>query len=300
MTPVAILLLLIASVVHAGWNIIGKRQHPSAAFFLLASLASIIALAIPAMAWQGTMLNRIPVGVWLALAITGIFQAAYYASLAGAYRAGKMSIAYPVARSSPLIIVTLACVVLHQGREIGVWCYVGIALVVGGCFVLPMQTWGELRLRNYLNRSCGLALIAACATAGYTLMDNWALHQLRQIDGFTASGASVLYSLLEAIMSSAWLAIYVLMVSRERAQVPPAWRARWNAAAMGLGVCLAYTLVLISLAYVRNVSYAAAFRQVSILVGVAFSAWLLREKLPLPRWVGAATMFTGLVLVALG
>ena len=69
---------------------------------------------------------------------------------------------------------------------------------------------------------------------------------------------------------------------------------------MGLGVYVAYTLVLISLAYVRNVSYTAAFRQVSILVGVGFSAWLLHEKLPIPRWVGAATIFVGLVLVALG
>lgn len=300
MTPLAIILLLIASVVHAGWNIIGKRQHPSAAFFLVALLASIAVLAIPTMAWQGAMVNRIPSGVWVALGISSAFQAAYYASLAGAYRTGKMSIAYPVARSSPLIIVTLASVVLHQGREIGLWCYVGIALVVGGCFVLPMQTWGELHLRNYLNRSCALALIAACATAGYTLMDNWALHELRQIDGFTASGASALYFLLEQGASSAWLAVYVVMTSRERAQMPGVWRARWSAAVMGLGVYVAYTLVLISLAYVRNVSYAAAFRQVSILVGVAFSAWLLHEKLPMPRWVGAATIFIGLGLVALG
>ena len=300
MTLLAIVLLLIASVVHAGWNIIGKRQHPSAAFFLLALVGSIAVLEIPTMAWQGGMLNRIPSAVWIALGISSIFQATYYASLAGAYRTGRMSIAYPVARSSPLIIVALASVALHQGREIGLWCYVGISLVVGGCFVLPMQTWGELYLRNYLNRSCALALIAACATAGYTLMDNWALHQLRQIDGFTASGASALYFFLEQGASSAWLALFVLTSSRERAQMPGVWQARWSAAVMGLGVYVAYTLVLISLAYVRNVSYAAAFRQVSILVGVGFSAWLLHEKLPIPRWVGASIIFTGLVLVALG
>lgn len=300
-TPVAIILLLIAAFAHAGWNVVGKKEHPSAAFFLLASLTGVVLMLMPVLVWQASMIERIPARVWICLPITGIFQAAYYGSLAGAYRTGEMSIAYPVARSSPLIIVTIVSLCLQQGREIGTGCLAGIVMVVGGCFLLPMDAWSDFRVRNYLNRSCALALLAAFATAGYTLTDNWALKELRQIEGVSVAGGTVLYSLLESVTASAWLGVYVLVLPYERGQLSPAWRGgRWRALLMGVGVVVAYTLTLISFAYVRNVSYAAAFRQVSILVGVFFSAWLLHERISRQRWVGTVVIFLGLILIAIG
>jgi uncharacterized membrane protein len=48
------------------------------------------------------------------------------------------------------------------------------------------------------------------------------------------------------------------------------------------------------------VTYAAAFRQVSILLGVTVAAVCLREPVSAPRWTGASMVFAGLVLVATG
>ena len=41
----AVILIIISAFFHAGWNIAGKRQHPSAAFFLLASLSGMLVLS---------------------------------------------------------------------------------------------------------------------------------------------------------------------------------------------------------------------------------------------------------------
>ena len=35
MNATAVILLLVSAVTHAGWNLLSKREHPSAAFFLV-------------------------------------------------------------------------------------------------------------------------------------------------------------------------------------------------------------------------------------------------------------------------
>jgi uncharacterized membrane protein len=49
--------------------------------------------------------------------------------------------------------------------------------------------------------------------------------------------------------------------------------------------------------FVSNVSYVAAFRQLSIPRGAIFGMVLLREPRYLPKTVGIAAIFFGLVLV---
>ena len=38
MTVTAIFLVLISAFTHVGWNVLGKRNHPTAAFLLVAML----------------------------------------------------------------------------------------------------------------------------------------------------------------------------------------------------------------------------------------------------------------------
>ena len=68
---------------------------------------------------------------------------------------------------------------------------------------------------------------------------------------------------------------------------------------MGVGIYLTYSLVLISMAFVSNVSYVVAFRQISIPLGVMLSVLILQEAAYLPKFVGVAVMFVGLTLVGM-
>lgn len=303
MSLVAIILLLVAAVCHAGWNLIGKQRDPTPASFLLANVASMILLAVPVLCLYSPLLARIPTNVWWALAVTAVFQALYFAALAGAYAKGDMSVVYPLARSSPIIIVTVVSLFLGRGQEIGWGCLAGIVLVVAGCFLLPMQRFSEFRVRHYWNLCCLLALGAAIGTTGYTIIDDMALRWLRGLPerGFGKVNSALVFILLETVFTTVWLGLYVACRRADRAEFMQALRAqKLQALAMGAGISLAYGLVLISFAYVRNVSYAAAFRQVSILIGVAIAAVFMKEPMPAPRWTGALVIFTGLVLVAVG
>jgi len=77
----------------------------------------------------------------------------------------------------------------------------------------------------------------------------------------------------------------------------PEWR---TAALMGVIILATYGLVLTSMAYVSNVSYVIAFRQLSIPIGAALGILVRKEKATPPKLTGIALVVTGLVLAALG
>ena len=248
-------------------------------------------------------MHGIPSRVWMLLLATGFFLALYYVSLAGAYRAGDMSVAYPLARSSPVIVVSVVALLLGRGNQISAQCVLGIILVVGGCFLIPLKRFGDLRVRNYLNATCGLALLAAVGTSGYSILDDEALRQLRAGTQETVGSVrmTLVYLCLESWAASLWLALFVVVRPNGRSGLHQVLRRNWGHASLaGVAIHLTYLMVLISLAFVKNVSYVVALRQFSIPLGAALGILVLGEPPHPPKMLGLAVMFTGLVLVATG
>ena len=103
-------------------------------------------------------------------------------------------------------------------------------------------------------------------------------------------------------MSSAtlWLTLFILLWRTERSSLRQVLRTnKCNAILAGVGIHGTYALVLISMAFVKNVSYVVAFRQLSIPIGVTLGILILREPLYKPKLVGVSIMFIGLMLVAI-
>lgn len=303
MSLVAIILVVLSAFMHAGWNLLSKHQHPSAAFFLVASTTGSLFLSPALVLYRDTLLHHIPARVWMLLFITGFFMALYFISLAGAYRAGDMSIAYPLARSSPVIVVSVVALMLGRGDQISAMCVAGIILVVGGCFLIPLQHFRDLRLKNYLKPICGLALLAAVGTSGYSIVDDEALRQLRTNAHVTIGNTQMtfLYACLEALAVSLWLSLFVALRRSGRSILRQVLRTnRRHAVLAGIAIHLTYVTVLISLAFVDNVSYVVGFRQLSIPLGTTFGILVLKEGYHTPKIAGVITMFVGLMLVAMG
>ena len=61
-------------------------------------------------------------------------------------------------RSSPVIVVTIAVFLLGRGEQISGLSTAGIDLITAGGFLLPMRHIGDIRLKNYLNKSSIAAL----------------------------------------------------------------------------------------------------------------------------------------------
>lgn len=307
MTLTAVVLILISACTHVGWNLVGKRNHPSAAFFVLASGLGLLWLA-PSLLLFGRALPHFPVQVWGWLVATGLCQALYYAALAGAYRTGDMSIAYPLARSAPVVLVTVFNLLPGRSGQVGALALGGILLIVLGGLLLPLRRLADWRSGQtgravYLQPSTLLALLAALGTTGYSLIDDHALRVLRAAPGLPVDGtaATVLFAFWEAVTSCLWLALFVLASARGRADLGRVWQTQRRSAALaGFGIYFTYTLVLVAMGFVRNVSYIVAFRQLSIPLGALVGVWVLQEPKYALKWTGVGIMFAGLVLVGLG
>jgi drug/metabolite transporter (DMT)-like permease len=280
----------------------GKRRSPSVPFFLLANVTAAMALS-PFLILYRQALLIIPVQVWLLLLATGVFQSVYFAGLAGAYRRGDMSLAYPLARAVPVLLVAGLNLTLGKGDQIGKLAATGMLLVSAGCLILPMPRFRHFRWASYWNATCLLALVAALGTTGYTMIDDAALRQLRGLGPSPLNNieTTLLFITLEAISISLVLGAFLLLQPAQRSLLSEVWRKnRYYAAVTGVIIAATYSLVLLAMAYVSNVSYVAAFRQFSIPLGAILGMTVQGEPRFLPKIAGIAVIFFGLLLVGLG
>lgn len=302
MTLAAIALLLLSALLHATWNLLGKRQNPGTAFMLLANTLGTLALA-PALLISPHTLGHFTPAVWGLVVLTGISQAVYYAGLAGAYRTGDLSLTYPLIRALPVLIVTGMALLLGQGDPPTALSLSGMGLIVLGCLVLPLRSFRQFQLRAYGSPAAGLALLAALGTVGYSLLDDRALRLLRSAGGLSSANVAItlVYAFVAGVSASVWTGLLVWLRREERAALGRIGRAELRqAAVVGLFIVVGYGLVLVALALVPSIGYAVAFRQLSIPLGTVLGVLYLKEPAYAPRLIGVALVFVGLVLVAMG
>jgi drug/metabolite transporter (DMT)-like permease len=302
MTFTAILLITLSAFIHAFWNFFSKRQNPSTAFFLIASLVSAF-LFTPILVVFRRGLPYFTAADWILVVITGICQAVYYVGLSGAYRNGDLSLAYPLARALPVFLVALVSLALGRGNQIGYLAFIGFMAVAAGCLILPLPDWDELKLKHYLNICCLFAALAALGTTGYTLIDDQILRNLRTAAGMPLAKTQItlLFMALENISLTIALAAYIGLRQSDSRILRATWKNIWlPAGGAGLMMTGAYGLVLLAMAFVSNVSYVSAFRQISLPIGVFLGMIVHHEPRYIPRLVGLAVILAGLALIALG
>ncbi|MDE8601369.1 EamA family transporter [Marinomonas sp. RSW2] len=306
MSLTAIVLILMSAVMHAGWNFFGKKTSPTLGFFFLTMVAGAV-LFSPFVFWHWNLVQALNRDIFLLLLMTGFFQSVYLWGLAEAYRAGDMSIAYPIARSSPLIIVCLSSILLGQQGDVSTQAVVGIVMIVLGCLFIPLQSFRDFKFANYHNRTTTFAIVAAFATAGYSLVDDQATQLMRALTDHSgksiasAGEVALVYVALQSAFAVIWMSWFVLSTNQLRHDFTSLFQKQWRigllTAALMLGT---YSLVILSMAFVDNVSYVVALRQFSIPLGVLFAVIGFGESLKAPKIFGVSITFIGLIAVALG
>jgi len=300
MSVAAVILLLVSVFVHAGWNTISRLRRPDTAFMLLATTTGTVLLA-PMAVWHADQLYDVAPRFWVLLGGTSLFMALYYIALAGAYRTGEMSLIYPLARALPALLVPLISVCLDRADGLTWWLSLSGGLVVAGAMLLPMRHFSDLRAGHYSSRAFRLATLAAVGTTGYTILDYHCMHLLQRPAGPLGPVAAPLsYIVLQGLCTGVWLLLYVLAGRREREALKNALRSPMKSPILtGLGIYLAYSLVLAAYTHVSDPSYVAVFRQLSIPVGVVFGLTLLGERRTWPKLVGATMIFAGALTASL-
>jgi drug/metabolite transporter (DMT)-like permease len=159
LTPFAIVLVLSAALLHAGWNALLRGGADRAQSMLVMNIAvGIAGLAMLAVA-------GLPSSAAVYVVASGLLQLIYNARLVRMYRSGDLGETYPVARGTSPALVALGGS-LFAGEWMGLMASVGIGLVCAGIFMLAAARAGRLHAMNL-----PVALATGVSIAAYTIVD---------------------------------------------------------------------------------------------------------------------------------
>ena len=288
-------LILVSVFMHAGWNFLSKANRPSKAFFMLVNF-TVVVCTLPFVFIVPVEWAKLDWQFWLLLAGSIFFETVYAIGLAGAYRKQDMSIAYPLARALPVLMVALVTLVFGLG-SVPNWCaWTGFSVVALGCVVLPQASFSNLKMQTFFKSLSGFILLAAIGTTGYTIVDKLATNLLLACADAGKIPVLGLYLFMMEAGLAVVLGVLTMLSAQEKMEL---CREKWKTAApylCGLFSGGAYFLVLIAMNLVDNVSFLQAFRQMSLPVGVIMGVMFLHEKLTLPKIIGTVLIVAGLIL----
>jgi uncharacterized membrane protein len=282
MSGLALGIVLLAAILHAGWNLLAKKSRKKMAFIWWFILIATIGY-LPMFLYFRPVLDLTSAG-WICIIVSGILHALYFWFMGGAYERGDLSLVYPLSRGSgPLFVPILAAIFLQERLTLSG--AMGIALVVLGIYVIHLKAFTLVSFFEPLRALRGSASLWALCTggtiAGYSLVDKVGV-------GLVYPPA---YIYLMFVVALLLLSPYVL--AKERAALKLEWQINRGPILIdGFLVLFTYLMILFAFRF-SKVSYVVAAREVSIVFSALLGILWLKEP-------HAPQKIAGSVLIALG
>lgn len=288
MPTASLLLVVLAAVIHATWNLLAKRAADVGPVFVAAyNLVAFVAYAPWALwiAFHGGMPWTWPVAA--CIAASGILHLAYSLVLQRGYQVADLSVVYPIARGTGPMLSALAAIVI-LGERPSATGILGLLCVVGG--ILLIATGG--RLSAFARPGGGIGVAWGGTTGG--LIASYTV-----VDGYGVKALGIAPVVLDWAANTLRFLLLIPLVSRDVPAARAAMRGRWHLAiAVGLLSPLGYILILGALQAGAPLSLVAPLREMSMMVAALFGMVLLREPVGPARLAGCAVVATGAVLLA--
>ena len=292
-SPVAFSLIVLAGLIHAGWNIVAKKASGDARFAFFTAFLMMLLWA-PLGWWLGrSELPNWGATEWAFVALGGTLHVGYFVVLLRGYRKADLTVVYPLARGSGPLLSSLVAVVF-LGERISALGVVGIAGVVGGVFFIAggpslLRAARDSAARDRIHQGMFYGLLTGAFIAAYTVVDGYAVKWLLM--------SPVLVDYMGNFVRVALLAPTVLS-DRETAWM--LWRQQWrHALVVALFSPVAYVLVLYAM-QAAPLSHVAPAREVSMLFAALIGGHLLGEGERASRLMGAALIAAGVIALGLG
>jgi len=266
--------VLLAALLHASWNAMikggGDVLHDTAGIVvgaMLIGLPFIFIVPAPSAA------------AWPFIIASVTVHLAYYWLMVSAYRAGDLSLVYPLMRGvAPLITAVAGIAVLGEMPVPVAW--LGMLLVSAGVFALGYRALGHAPSRA----AVVFALANAVVIALYTLIDGY---------GARVSGNAWSYIVwlfvLDGIPFTLW------MLATRRATFIAHLRNRSRRALLGGGLSAAAYAISVWAMTKAPVALVASLRETSVLFATLIGARLLHERLSARRWSGVIAVVLGVL-----
>lgn len=290
MTLTSLLLVILASFIHASWNLLAKRAASVGPVFVFAyNLVACVAYApwVLYLLAEGTIAWTLE-GVGFVF-LSGIIHLAYSLCLQRGYQVAALSVVYPIARGTGPMLSTIGAVLI-LGEAPTSQGLAGLVLVVVGIGLIATQ--GDL---TAFRRPGGQAGVRWGTTTGgliasYTVIDAYAVKSL----GIAPVVLDWFSNLLRFFML---LPLVLANPSRALKRIRGFW---WIAIGVGFLSPLSYILVLAALATGAPLSLVAPMREMSMMVGALMGMLILRETVGPLRLTGCAVLIGGVILLSSG
>lgn len=276
MTLSITLLVLLAAVLHAGWNALVRSDNDR-----LGAMARL-ALATSALSTPLLPFFAFPnVRAWMFLGGTLVLHTGYMLFLARAYEEGSLGKVYPLARGTAPLIVTLVSL-LALGESLAVTELAGILVLIAGIISLAWREPDGTKAKPAI-----YALITSLFIAAYTLVDG--------LGGRVAQSPHVYVLWLFALYGYP----LVLITLWRRGPGFLARSAGWPASAGGAAMSIAAYWIVIWAMKSAPLGPVAALREVSVVFAVLLSGLLMRERLGPRTYAAAIGIAAGIALLRL-
>ncbi len=287
MESVAVVLVLVSAGMHATWNMLAKRSSEPIAFLFAINLATLIYFAIPAayIAYR----NPVPPDAWIFVALTGILNTFYVIFLGLSYTHGALTVVYPVARGTGVLLVPLLAIPIFGEQPTGI-AFLGIGAILAGLILIGfegLRFTSSHDVRSSL-RALVLPFITGLFIASYSLVDNAGVARVHPL----------VYSYLLFLLMTVGMLPYVLL--RRRGGVRRAWaRHRSTVLIGGLLLISTYAIVLGALR-LANVGYVVPLRETSIVFSAILGTVFLGEIISRLRVAAVILIVAGTLAIAFG
>ena len=277
-TPLLILLVLSAAVLHAVWNAMAKSDGTPEITIASYQLTGTIVCIGPALFWFPFPNHE----TWPMIFGSAVIHNFYYFALARAYRAGDLSQVYPIFRGMAPVLVALGAAIFGD-EYLSKGTFIGIIFISVGVISLAFNSskFGAMPPKALI-----WAVITTILIATYTVFDGL---------GIRAASNKMSYIVwlftLEIIPIGS-----IMLVTRG-----PQWRAylianRWKVVAGGLASGTAYALVIYAMS-LGAMAVVSSLRETSVIFAAIIGTLFLREPFGKNRIRAAILVAAGIILM---
>ena len=292
MPATAFALVLIAALLHAGWNIVAKKTGGGVHFVMMGALMIVLLWAPLGLVMMWRQAPGWGWREWALLLASGLAHLVYFNVLLAGYRAADLTVVYPVARGSGPLLSSLGAVLL-LGEPLGWRTVAGVLGISGGVLLIA---GGPGLWRNTQDRARHARTLAGLrwgAATGVLI----ALYTV--VDAYSVKVMLISPILVDYVGNLLRIPFMLPSVLADRAGFVRDLRAQWQAALLLATVSpLGYVLVLYAV-QMAPLSHVAPAREVSMLFAALLGGRLLGETGRGPRLLGAACIVAGVLLLAL-
>ncbi len=285
-TKVSFILVILSGILHPLWNMLLKRSDDKVIFYLNIHLIFTVLFSFILILYP---IETVDLVGWFFIALSAFAHFFYQVFLCRTYELADMSLTYPIVRSSPIFLLVMGFLFLG---EIPSWeAVIGVLVVVLGVLIIHQKalTFSSFQrmFRSIDRKVMAFAALTAFASACYAVVDKKGVLVLHP----------VLFFYLMFALSGFLFLVYLLFLKQRRVRYfgTLAKDKYWIALAAILEFS-SYILILYAFR-ISKVAYVISLRQISVVFGVLYGIWFLRERYGKVRFVGSTIIFCGIFLI---